>query len=86
MNCSQFRIALLTLILGIVSVPFCNDLYEKWTAIPINLPQAASGSVMIVEPKQLDEMPIGGGAGCGGVEEDNLPVKQIPVIRKKKSK
>jgi len=54
--------------IGLASVPFFNELYEKWTEIPVNLPQVESESPIIVilptERKPFD-MAGGGSSGSG---------------------
>jgi hypothetical protein len=45
---TRFRVFLLTLALGMAFVPFSNIIYQKWTSIPIDLPQAQSSQVLSV--------------------------------------
>lgn len=44
----RFRILLLTLALGLVSVPFFNNLYERWTEIKVDVPQVESETPIFV--------------------------------------
>ena len=39
---SRFRVMLLTFAFGLAVVPFSNDLYEKWSEIPVDLPEVES--------------------------------------------
>jgi hypothetical protein len=48
----KFRVLLLTLAFGLTSVPFFNGLYERWSRIPVNLPQTESESPLYVHPWQ----------------------------------
>lgn len=49
MNFSKLRTAILTCILGIVSVSFFRFEYEKWNEPYVNLPQVVSESPIIVK-------------------------------------
>ncbi len=48
MKYSQFRIAILTCIFGIVSVPFLNGSYEKWSEPFVDLPQVISDTPITI--------------------------------------
>ncbi len=63
MNYSRFRIALLTFILGIVSVPFFKTEYEKSTEIQVDLPKVESGSPIIVDIYPTERFPMHYGGG-----------------------
>jgi hypothetical protein len=54
--------------LGLASVPFCNSIYDKWTEIPVNLPQVESDNLIYVFPRYEYEMPKGGGGGGSGCD------------------
>jgi hypothetical protein len=57
----QFRIMLLTLALGLASVPFYKTLREKWTEIRVDVPQIESNAPLIVDiDKQLDDTTLFG--------------------------
>lgn len=49
MNYSKHRTAVLTFILGIVSVTFFKAEYEKWTEIKVDLPKVESSSPIIID-------------------------------------
>jgi hypothetical protein len=48
MKYTRFRIAIITCILGIVSVPFFNGLYKKWSEPSVDFPQVVSDTPIIV--------------------------------------
>jgi hypothetical protein len=57
----QLRIILLTLALGLASVPFYQALREKWTEIRVDVPQIESNAPLIVDVnKQLDDTTLFG--------------------------
>ncbi len=58
MRYSKVRIAILTFILGIVSVPFINGQYEKWTEITVDLPQIISDTPLIVDIYPTKRLPL----------------------------
>jgi hypothetical protein len=58
---NHFRIFLMMFALGLASVPFFNGLLEKWTEIPVNLPQVESEQPLIIDPKYKKEMRADGG-------------------------
>ena len=69
MKYSQFRIALLTFVLGIVSVPFFNTQYHIWTEIPVDLPQVVSDApIIVILPTERRPFRMGGGGGSSGCE------------------
>lgn len=47
MKCSRLRIALLTFILGVVSVSFFNSEYNIWTEIQVDVPKVESETPFI---------------------------------------
>ena len=67
MKCSQFRIALLTFVLGVISVSFVGGFYDKWSQPFVELPQAESDAPIIVDiyPTKRFPMQYGGGGGSG---------------------
>lgn len=76
MKYSQFRIALLTFILGVISVSFVSALYDKWGEPYIELPQVKSDTPIIVvyetahhHYNQTDTGAGGGGSGGQTCEE-----------------
>jgi len=46
----KFRIMLLTLALGLASIPFFKMIHERWTEVRINVPQVESDAPFIVTP------------------------------------
>jgi hypothetical protein len=57
----KFRILLLTLALGMASVPFFKMLYERWTEVRVDVPQIESNAPLIVDVnKQLDDATLDG--------------------------
>jgi hypothetical protein len=68
MKCSRLRTALLTFIIGFISVPILNPLYDKWSEPSVDLPQTVSASVIVVDvetkSKRFDWGGGGGGSGC----------------------
>lgn len=67
MKYSQFRIALLTFTLGILSVPFLTPVYDKWCEPWVDVPQVESESpiTVIVSTKSHPIKNWGGGGGSG---------------------
>jgi hypothetical protein len=68
MKYSQCRIALLTFIIGLLSVSFLTPLYDKWSEPWVDVPQVETESPLIVI-LSTDEHPFnmnGGGGGSGG--------------------
>lgn len=52
----KFRILLLSLALGLASVPFFRMLHEKWTEVRVDVPQIESVAPLIVDiNKQLED-------------------------------
>jgi hypothetical protein len=47
MKYSQFRIALLTFTIGLLSVPFLAPFYDKWSEPWVDLPKTESESPLI---------------------------------------
>jgi hypothetical protein len=90
MKYSQFRIAILTCILGIVSVPFFNGLYEKWSEPFVDLPQVVSDTPIIVDvetERKPFNMAGGGGSGIRCTKhflEDEIIPKKRKKFRKHK--
>lgn len=57
MNYPKIRTALLTLILGLVSVPFFTPLLDKWKEPYVELPQIESTSPLFVKRCSDEETP-----------------------------
>ncbi len=85
MKYSQFRIAILTCIFGIVSVPFFNGLYEKWSEPFVDLPQVVSDTPIIVDVEtERKPFNMAGGGGSGvRCRKHFLEDEIIPKKRKK---
>ena len=85
MKYSQFKIAILTCIFGIVSVPFFNGLYEKWSEPFVDLPQVVSDTPIIVDVEtERKPFNMAGGGGSGvRCRKHFLEDKIIPKKRKK---
>ena len=49
----QFRTMLLTIALGLASVPFFRMIHEKWTEIRVDVPQIESNAPLIVNPYEM---------------------------------
>lgn len=49
----KFRIMLLTLALGLASIPFFRMIHERWTEIRANVPQVESDAPFIVFPYEM---------------------------------
>lgn len=68
MKYSQFRIALLTFSIGLVSVPFLTPYYDKWCEPSVDVPQVESESPVTVivstESHPFKNWGGGGGSGC----------------------
>lgn len=57
----KFRVIILTLALGLASVPFFRMVYERWTTVRVDVPQVESNAPLIVEVnKQLDDATLFG--------------------------
>jgi hypothetical protein len=48
MKCSKIRTALLTFVLGFLSVPFITGLYDKWSEPYVEMPEVVSESPIII--------------------------------------
>src|SRR5687767_2508222 len=79
---SRFRVMLLTFTFGLAVVPFSNLLFEKWSEIPVDLPEVESDSPIIVmvpnERRPFSDW--GGSSPCGRSTAD------FDVSREKKAK
>jgi len=62
----QFRIMLLTLALGLASVPFFTSLSERWSEVSVELPVVESESLITVFPQEHQRIFRLKVAGCGG--------------------
>jgi hypothetical protein len=97
----RFRILLLTLALGLASVPFFNNECDKWTEIKVDLPKIESDSPIFIFPKQgpiIDPQPVTKGRfiqnrdlslyNFGGEYSDcrNIMLKEIPKCQIDKAK
>ena len=52
----KFRVILLTLALGLASVPFFSMLHEKWTEVYVEVPQVESSTPLYVTPYERLEV------------------------------
>ena len=58
----KLRIMLLTIALGLASVPFFRMIHERWTEIRVDVPQTESSETLIVTPyERLEVKTITGG-------------------------
>jgi hypothetical protein len=70
MRYSRIRTALLTFIIGLVSVPFFNPLYDKWREPSVDVPKVLSDSKIVVDLETENRrFALGGGGGSGGRED-----------------
>lgn len=78
---------LLTFTFGLAVVPFSNAVYEKWSEIPVDLPEVESEvPVVVIIPTERNPMPFGGGSGCRKfmADFDGISEEEVKGKRKKK--
>ncbi len=73
----RLRIFLLTLAFGMAFVPFSNAVYQKWTTIPVDLPQVESSRVInvFVPPKPTRQLCTWGHEGYCYCSPHSLGIK-----------
>ncbi|HEY0426560.1 MAG TPA: hypothetical protein VGC76_02020 [Pyrinomonadaceae bacterium] len=83
----RLRIFLMMFALGLASVSFFNSIYDKWTEIPVELPQVKSETPIIIFPRYFNEIPGGGGGAsgcdCGSPEFDQTSKQRRKVNKHK---
>lgn len=53
----RFRIVLLTLALGMASVPFFRTIRERWTRVDVDVPEIESSAPLFVTPYRMTDFP-----------------------------